>query len=119
MTPPLVSVPPWLRIPYASSRSIQPPDSRVSRPAKNLTGASPWRNARTRAPPILRTVGTSSGKSPALPRTPSVPNNRAIILLPNPDSNFHGFHAPDADARRQSDAHGNLILTGLQPRDVN
>src|SRR5688572_12656207 len=117
-------------MPYASSRSIQDPDSRVSRPAKNLTAEAlspgrPWRpssrcrNARTSAPPMRRTVGTSSGYSPALPRTPSVPNNRAIVLLPNPDSNFHGFHAPDADARRQSDAHGNLILTGLQPRDVN
>src|SRR5687768_18534467 len=106
-------------MPYASSRSIHAPDSRVSRPERNFTGASPCRRARTSAAPMRRTVGASRGNSPALPRTPSVPNRRAIVLLTNPDSDFHRIDTPDADARRQRDAHGNLVLTSLEAGHVN
>ena len=66
-------------MPRASSRSIHSPDSRVSRPATKRTGTAglSCRRARTSAAPSRRTVGGSSGYSPALPRTPSVPNSRA------------------------------------------
>jgi len=62
--------------------SIQAPDSRVSRPARNLIApafAFSCRNARTSAAPNRRIVATSSGNSPAFPLTPSVPNSCAIV----------------------------------------
>src|SRR5688572_12679838 len=133
MIPALIRVPPWLLTPNASSRSIQPPDSRVSRPARNRTGSSPCRSARARAPPIRRTVAGSSGYSPALPRTPSVPNNRAITLLtseevhfsrdptalPDPDSHFHRLHVRQAYSRRHHHAYRELVVSGPQPAEID
>ena len=64
-----------LAIPNASSRSIQAPDSRVSRPERKRAGDA---RPRASAPPRRRMVGRSSGYSPAFPRTPSVPKRRDI-----------------------------------------
>src|SRR5207342_2898751 len=74
-TPTLVTDAPSPQAPCASSASIQPPDSRVSRPTRNCGDSVPCGSARTSAAPSRLTVAESSGGSPALPRTPSVPNN--------------------------------------------
>src|SRR3954447_8566303 len=81
-TPALVTTAPSPVAPCASSASIHPPDSRVSRPTSSR-GAAPAApaplvcgNARTSEAPSRRTVGGSNGYLPAAPRTPSVPNNR-------------------------------------------
>src|SRR5687768_646716 len=115
--PALVSVPPWLAMPNASSRSIHDPDSRVSRPARKRTAAGPVApvpvtaadSARVSAAPMRRIVGMSSGYSPAVPRTPSVPNNRPMDLLGNADPHVRWLDAHDADPRRRDDADWQLI----------
>ena len=64
MTPAVVISAPAECTPRASSRSIQSPDSRVSRPTRNFNaraGASGPAMARTRAAPSLATVSWSSG----------------------------------------------------------
>ena len=71
MTPRLTGVPPPARIPAASRASIQPPDSRVSRP-QAMRGDPPISSAR--AAPRRAMVAASSGGVPGTPRTPSVPN---------------------------------------------
>jgi hypothetical protein len=59
-----------LRTPNASSRSIQPPDSRVSRPTGNggRAPAAACRSARTSAAPRRRTVGSSGVRRPCRAR---------------------------------------------------
>ena len=108
-------------MPRASSRSIHSPDSRVSRPATKRTGTAglSCRRARTSAAPSRRTVGGSSGYSPALPRTPSVPNSRAnslrlrLSLWP---------HSPDdlptaTDPSPASRSRGRCVSTAPAPSD--
>ena len=119
MTPALARVPPSLAIPAASSRSIHSPDSRVSRPARKRTPGEPWPRARASAAPSRRMVGTSRGYWPALPRTPSVPNNRPIALLSNPNPHVRGLDFDDADAGRRNDFHRQLEDARPKPFDIN
>ncbi len=74
MTPTERTSPPIALTPRARARSIQNPDSRVSRPTSTLTGVS-RRSVRTSAAPSRITVVSSSGGCPATPRTPSVPKS--------------------------------------------
>src|SRR5918996_3402359 len=114
ITPALVSVPPSLVMPAASSRSIQAPDSRVSRPARKRTLPEPDRSARVSAAPSRRIVGMSRGYWPALPRTPSVPNSRAMVLLFDADAHVRRLDLDNADTRRRDDAHRQLKLAGAK-----
>jgi hypothetical protein len=76
MTPAETSEPPAALMPRPSSRSIHGPDSRVSRPRMNRA-REPAGRARTSAAPRRAIVGGSSGRCPAAPRIPSVPNRRS------------------------------------------
>src|SRR2546426_11633231 len=119
MMPALASVAPWLCTPWASSRSIHVPDSRVSRPARNRTVMSPCRSVRTSAAPNRRTVTASSGQCPAFPRTPSVPNSRPIVLLSDPHLYLWRFDPHDGQPRRRPHADRQLELPGAEALDVD
>src|ERR1700752_691952 len=80
MTPAERHSTPALFAPSISARSIDSPDSRVSRP-RMICGLGS-RSARCSASekPIAVTVGESSGNLPASPRIPSVP--KRVFTLP-------------------------------------
>src|SRR5688572_20017307 len=61
----------------------------------------------------------SRGYWPALPRTPSVPNNRPIALLSDPNPNVRGLDLDDADAGRRNDFHRQLEDARPKPFDIN
>src|SRR5262245_6962373 len=130
--PALVTSAPSPDAPWASSASIQSPHSRVSRPIRSWTRRSAACPAeasakadpaeasakadpaealakaeRTSAAPRRRTVGGSSGYSPAWPRTPSVPNSR-VRLFATADPHLDGrrFNARDTGVGRRVGVHG-------------
>src|SRR5262249_33873741 len=107
--------------PYASSASIQSPDSRVSRPTSRCGVALARGSARTSAAPSRRTVARSSGYSPATPRTPSVPKSLGIVLFATGDPDLYGRRLDVRDARVAPGVgfHGQLILTRAQARQID
>ena len=68
--------------PSMKARSIQAPDSRVSRPV-TTRGVRPSFafNCRASDCPATRTVARSSGNRPASPRIPSVPKSLFIVFI--------------------------------------
>ena len=97
------------------ARAQSTPPTRACRgPARNRTGTagSSCRSARTSAAPSRRTVGESSGYSPALPRTPSVPNSR-----PN-ESRFpaSGGSSLQSPGRKRHFCPLSLLTVPLRPR---
>ncbi len=91
--PALVTSAPSPHNPRARARSIQSPDSRVSRPTSTRIVCPADSRPRTSAAPTRATVSSLSGASPALPRMPSVPNNFiASPLLSSPSPSW--FAAP-------------------------
>src|SRR5687767_9369004 len=89
-------VPPSDLTPRASSRSIHSPDSLVSRPTtKRRLDAEAI--DRTSAAPSRATVSWSSGYSPAVPRTPSVPKSRDMNLLFDNDVDDGWVEGRDAE----------------------
>src|SRR5262245_28195059 len=87
MTPTAKHSPPPRFTPAVIARSIQSPDSRVSRPTRmrGLPPSSGLSSARVlaRATPTRVTVFGSSGKAPAVPLMPSVPNS-LFMACPSP-----------------------------------
>src|SRR5947209_4531396 len=112
-TPALVTRAPSLAAPCASSDSIHPPDSRVSRPTRIRIAIVVGGSARTTAAPRRRTVDRSSGNWPALPRTPSVPNRRGAVNL-----FWSVFDTGDLDLHhRRLDARDTSMIGGLRAND--
>src|SRR5688572_24956475 len=120
MTPPLVRCPPAEPIPRASSRSIHSPDSRVSRPTMNRTSPAGrwWERVRTSAAPSRATVSCSSGYSPALPRTPSVPKSLDMGLLDR-DLDDGGLGGADAEALRGIELDLKIVLARSEAGKVH
>src|SRR5439155_13371460 len=65
-----------------------------------------------------RTVGGSSGYVPAVPRTPSVPNN-LLFDTGDPHLNRRRFDAGHADSGRRVDADVEGILAGAKPAQID
>src|SRR5882724_3159749 len=117
-TPALVTAAPSPHAPCASSASIHPPDSRVSRPTRNWGDAVPCGSARTNAAPRRRTAGGSSGGVPASPRMPSVPNN-LLFATGHPYLDRVGRDARHAGIARRVGVDGQRVLAGTEPREVD
>src|SRR5262245_61062229 len=84
---------------------------------------SPANAERTSAAPSRRTVGGSSGYCPALPRTPSVPNNRgAASIFATGDAHLYGrwldARHSQVGCRSGADVE-RIVLTGPEPGEVD
>ncbi len=129
-TPALVTTAPSPEAPCASSASIHPPDSRVSRPTSSR-GAAPAAlsplvcgSARTSEAPSRRTVGGSRGYCPAAPRTPSVPNNRgggirSVFGTGDADLDRCRIDMGHASLIRGGGVHGEHVVAGPEARDID
>ena len=122
-TPAVATSAPSLAAPWASSASIQSPDSRVSRPMSSLGGLTRRGNTRTSAPPRRRTVDRSSGATPATPRTPSVPNKRGTVKSVSGTGDTHldsvGYDAGNRGVGRRINVDGEEILAGAEAGEVD
>src|SRR5918993_4417424 len=77
--------------------------------------------ARTSAAPSRATVGGSSGCSPALPRTPSVPNNFDIASawLLDRDLDDGGCGRADAEVLRRVELDSQIVRAGSKPGKID
>ena len=69
------------------------------------------------AAPMRRTVGGSRGAAPATPRMPSVPNSRAAAQR-EPDVELRGLEADNGHVGRLIEAHGKIVASPAQAREV-
>src|SRR5437764_2762679 len=121
ITPADVMAAPSACTPRPSSRSIHSPDSRVSRPMMNRRGpersSDEARSARTSAAPSRAIVSWSRGYSPALPRTPSVPKSRCILL--DCDQNDGRIDGDDTEACCRIHLNPKIVPAGSQTGKVH